>query len=255
MITICFNPLYLFSKDTNLIPGVPTGNPTADILLQATDYGFTTNTYISDKETTTNEIVTEAPTELIRSTYMTVSYLGEYETSPTSFQHGADEDVQTQSLEEFNKDITNKVNEGFTVPFDTLHANSKESEDKLENNAIDISSETTSDIWVGFLPTSVETNNVVIPFSTIIPETEVPLMEESEGNLATTNAFVYNTTTINIFKTENVTEMSGDEQDQFSAEKVDLTVEPPIEHTSEKTEDSRISTVPYFTEGLLETGM
>ncbi|XP_075719805.1 interphotoreceptor matrix proteoglycan 1 [Rhinoderma darwinii] len=244
--------------DNILIAKVPAGNPTAETVIQATDYGVNTIPFIPGKEMT-NEIADEAPTELNTSTYMTVSYAEEeYETPPTLFQHETNMDLQTQSLEGLIKDINNKVNEGFTVPFDIPYANNKESQDeleiRLEHNSIDTSSETTSDIKLGFLPSSVETNNLVMSFSTLIPDADVPLIDDlfkgSERSLATTTAFIYNTTAINIFKTEYPTEMSGDDQNNFAIEKTELTVEPPTEHILEKIEDSRISTVPSMTEGF-----
>ncbi|XP_071998186.1 interphotoreceptor matrix proteoglycan 1 isoform X2 [Engystomops pustulosus] len=242
-----------------LVPEVPADNPTAGIELEATDYGITTATFPAGKETSTDEIATETPIELIRSTYRTVSYAEEYETSPTSFQQEVNGDVQTQSLEQFIQDITNKVREGFTVPFDESYANAKESQDEveaiLENNAIDISSETTSDIWVGLSPSSIQTNNVIIPISTITPYTEVPIMndifKESEETLVTINALVYNTTIINIVNTEYITEMSGDELYHVSTEKLDPTMELS-EHTMDRIEETRMSTVPSVTEGFTE---
>ncbi|XP_056421890.1 interphotoreceptor matrix proteoglycan 1 isoform X2 [Hyla sarda] len=245
--------------DNDLIPKVEADNPTTEVVLQETDYGFTVTTFIPVKGTSTDEDAGEAPTDHV-SIPRTVSSLEEYDISPTSFQYEADVDLQTQSLEEFNKDIDNKVNEGFNVPFDTPHANGKESQDELksmlENNVKDTSSEKTSDIWTGLLPSSVETNNRVIPFSTFIPDTEGRLIDDlfkgSEESLATTNAYVYNTTTIHIFNTDNLIDTSGDGQDQFSTEKVELTMEPPGQRVLEKIEDSYISTESYFTEGLPE---
>ncbi|XP_069830277.1 interphotoreceptor matrix proteoglycan 1 [Dendropsophus ebraccatus] len=247
------------SSDIDFIPEVDAGNPTAETVLQATDYGFSATTFIPDKETDTNENTAEVPTKGI-STYMTVPNLEEYETPPTSYEHEADIDLQTQSLEELIEDINNKVSEGFTVPFDTPHANGKESQDELEavleNSVVDASREKPSDIWAGFVPSSAETNNLVIPFSTFIPDTEVPLIDDlfkgDDGHLTTTNAFVYNVTTIHILDTEYHTDVSGDGQDQLGAEEVNVTVEPPTEHFLGKNEDSRISTISYFTESLPE---
>ncbi|KAM3932175.1 interphotoreceptor matrix proteoglycan 1 isoform 1-T1 [Leptodactylus fuscus] len=246
--------------DNILIPEVLAGISTAEVELQTTDYEYTTTPFILDKDTITDEIAVETATELIRNTHRTVSYAEESETSPSFFQYETNIDLQTQSLDQFIEDINNRVSEGFTVPFDASYANDKDHRDELEamleNNAIEISSETTSDIWVGFLPSSVETSNIVIPFSTIKPDTEVPLIDDlfkgTDETLATNNAIVYNATTINIFKAEYTTEMSGDGQDHFTTEKVDQTVEPPGEHTLEKIEDSTISTVPSLMEDLQE---
>lgn len=242
--------------DNILIPEVTAGNPSAEIELEATDYGFTATISTPDKETITTEIAAEVPTEFIKSTHRTVSYAEEYETSPTSFQGDANVDLQTQSLEGLIEDINNNVNEAFTVPFDTAYAKDKESQDELEvmlqNNVIDISSEATSDTWVGVLSSSMETNNLVIPFSTIIPDIEAPLIEDlfkAGHETLTTNAFVYNPTTINIFEIENITELSGDDEDHSTTEMEHMTLGTPSERTLEKIEDSRISTVPSLTEG------
>ncbi|XP_075197618.1 interphotoreceptor matrix proteoglycan 1 [Anomaloglossus baeobatrachus] len=241
--------------DNILIPDVPSDNPTEEIVLQTADYGLPATTFVPHKVTITNGTAAKAPTEYSQSTYTTVSYLEKYETTSTLFQHDVNVDLQTQSLEESIQDINNKVNEGFTVPLNTPHANAKESQDEretmLENNAIEPAP--TSDTWVEFLPPSEETNNLIIPLSTITPVADVPLIDdlskENEGILATTHAFVHNTT---IMDTETLTEISGDDQDHVLIEKVDVTVGPPSEHSLEGIEDFKTSTVPYSTEGLLE---
>ncbi|XP_077145971.1 interphotoreceptor matrix proteoglycan 1 [Ranitomeya variabilis] len=204
-----------------------------------------------------NILIPDVPTEPTQTTYMTASYLDKYESSPTLYQVEMNAEIQTQKLEEFIQDISNKVNGGFTVPFNTPHANAKESQDELEamleNNVID--TEKTPDTRVELLPPSAETSNLILPFSTITPDAVVPviddLLKRNEESLATTNAFVH-TTIMDTFKTENLTEMSGDDEGHVAIEKVAVTMGPPSEHILETFEDSQVSTLPNYTEGLLE---
>ncbi|XP_075058766.1 interphotoreceptor matrix proteoglycan 1 isoform X2 [Mixophyes fleayi] len=166
---------------------VPLGNPTAEIVQQSTGDETPASTVTPDKNTINlvNEIVAETPTVPISVSYTDTLLPEEYGTSPISFQDKVEVDLQSPSLEEIIRDIDNIIKEGFTVPLDTPYTKSEVInrnviEVIVDNNLIGTSSDTPSDTWGEFVPSSTST---VFPYMT---------METARGHTSvkTENTFI-----------------------------------------------------------------
>ncbi|XP_063772918.1 interphotoreceptor matrix proteoglycan 1 [Pseudophryne corroboree] len=169
--------------DEVLIAEEPLDNLSVETVEQATDYEFP----VPDEKTINhvNKIVPEAPTAPIIVSHTTTLFPEEYGASPI-FHHKMEVDLPTPSLEEIIRDIDNKVNDGFTVPLDTPNTKSKienEIETMLDNNLTGTSSDTPSDIWYEFVPSS---TSEVFPYTTM----ETPSGQKTENTFVMDNIIV-----------------------------------------------------------------
>ncbi|KAM5165174.1 interphotoreceptor matrix proteoglycan 1 [Mantella aurantiaca] len=246
--------------DDVLIAELPLSIPTEGTEQQFISKDFIASTAVPDAKLAidfVNGMTTESYINPIETSYFTTSFPYQYVISPPSIYYESDIQLETQSLEEIIRDIDNKVSEDFTVPFDTPNANvevlsEEEIEIISENNVIGAPSNTPSDIWEA--PSSVDTSNLIIPFSTAFPDVEVPKLvdhtEDGQGAKISINTVVQNATNINldINLGPDFTEMSGDfdiEQNgtqliNDSSSKIFpyMTVETPHGYTIVKTEES-----------------
>ncbi|KAM9316604.1 interphotoreceptor matrix proteoglycan 1 [Gastrophryne carolinensis] len=192
-----------------------------------------------------NWMTTESLTDPSEKSYSTTSRVN---LSP-SFQYETDQ--QTQSLENI-KNIYNEVKNDFTVPFDTSDViRQDELEIISQSNVVGVTSYESSDIWEGVLPPSVDTTNLIIPFSTVSSFTEKPdlvgQINDDQQSLLSMNNVLQSTTSIYIFE-DSV--MSGDLSGDVETQQVDtindsssklfpyMTTETLHGHTVVKEEDS-----------------
>ncbi|XP_068137615.1 interphotoreceptor matrix proteoglycan 1 isoform X2 [Hyperolius riggenbachi] len=243
--------------DEGVIAETPLAKPTAEIVHQSTSDDFTASTMMPNAKVMT-DFVSGISVQLPTNPGIT-SIPEQHVTLPTSFQFTTRVDVQTQSLEEIIKNINNEVSVDFTVPFNTPNANDKisskdDQEVIVENILTGAVTEAPFDVWTGFIPSSMDSSNVVVPFSTVFPTEETGIEEQSEDEQEakiSINTVVQSTTNMNILQSPEITEVSGAPPDVIGIQEVDIhmindssnkmfpymTVETPHGYTMVKTEE------------------
>ncbi|XP_053317065.1 interphotoreceptor matrix proteoglycan 1 [Spea bombifrons] len=184
--------------DETLNAEQPLGNPDPVLEDEETEGKFNELTVIIEKpgtekdaRGTQDKIVTVVTTDSVFPSIS--SFLEEY---LTAFPEQSNTDQQVPSIE-YVADVVNVISEGFTVPFNASDANDKTN--LLVENVVNIT------------PSSVDTDNVITPVTTILPGTDVlpssDMFQEGENLRKQEDKTDYNTVHA---KPQESTEMSGD---------------------------------------------